>query len=164
MMSNTAMMIIVLAVAALVVVLAVRFMLRKRQGPAQMPLTVKGLGVIGYDKTVMARIEAERIALDLASIRTKVAARMEYIYEETKICAVNKLRLDIHYHKPAEWTGIAARHMTVNPTRSPFRAHFAEEIHNLYRMLAFGMEHIYKPVNDADHAKREEAQEFCRGI
>jgi hypothetical protein len=161
---STAMMIVVLAVAALVVVLGVRFMLRKRSGPAQMPLTVKGLGIVGYDKTVMTRVAAEVIAHDLADIRTKVAARMEYIYEETKICAVTQLILDIHAEKRANWTGIAKRHMTVNPTIPGFRTHFAEEIHNLYRMLAFGMEHIYEPVDDADHARREEAQEFCRGI
>jgi len=155
--------IILIVIAVGVVVLGVRVMMR-RSAAATMPLTVKGLGVVGYDRSVMARVEAERIALDLARIRTKVAARMEYIYGETKICQVNQLKIDIHYHKPAEWTGIAKRHMTVNSTRPPFRAHFSEEIHNLYRMLAFGMEHIYEPVDGADNAKREEAQEFCRTI
>jgi hypothetical protein len=161
---TTTMMIVVLIVAVVPLVLGVRFMLRKRSGPAELPLTVKGLGVIGYDKTVMTRIEAERIALDLASIRQKVAARMEYIYGETKICVVNQLKLDTTFYKPAEWIGIVARSMTVNPTRPRHRTHFAEEIHNLYRMLAFGIKHRYEPVDDADHAKREEAQEFCRGI
>jgi hypothetical protein len=161
---TTAMMIIVLAVAALVVVLAVRFLLRKRSGVAVMPLTVKGLGVVGYDKTVMTRVEAERIARDLADIRQRVSARMEYIYGETKICMVTQLILDIHAEKRANWTGIVKRHMVVNPTMPWFRAHFAEEIHNLYRMLAFGIEHVYKPVDEADRVKREEAQEFCRGI
>jgi hypothetical protein len=161
---TTAMMIIVLAVAALVVVFAVRFLLRKRSGVAVMPLTVNGLGVIGYDSERMSRGEAERIALDLAEIRKEVVTTLWDIYGLRKICAVNKLKLDIHYHKPAEWTGIAARHMTVNPTRPKHRPHFAEEIHNLFRFEMYGIEHVYATMDEADHAKREEAQEFCRGV
>ena len=160
----TAMMIIVLAVAAVVVVLGGRVMLRTRSGSPVMPLVVKGLGVIGYDKAVMSRVEAERIAADLVVIRGKVLAKLEYIYGERRECAISKLKLDIHYHKPAEWPAWPTRLLVVNPTRPPFRAHFAEEIHNLYRMLAFGIEHIYEPISEADRAKREEAQEFCRNI
>jgi hypothetical protein len=161
---TTAMMIIVLAVAALVVVFAVRFLLRTRSGVAVMPLTVKGLGVIGYDKTVMARIEAERIALDLAEIHKEVVTTLWNIYGLRKICVVNKLKLDTTYYKPAEWTGIVARHMTVNPDRPKHRTHFAEEIHNLFRMEMYGIEHVYQPISGGDRVKREQAQEFCRGV
>ena len=161
---STAMMILCILAGLVPVVLAIRFMLNRRRGPAEIPLTVKGLGVIGYDKSVMARVEAERIALDLAEIRKEVVTTLWNIYPLRKTCLINKLKLDIHYHKPAEWTRIAARHLVVNPTRPPHRAHFAEEIHNLYRMLAFGIEHIYEPISEADRVKREEAQEFCRNI
>jgi hypothetical protein len=28
----------------------------------------------------------------------------------------------------------------------------------------YGIEHVYATMDEADHAKREEAQEFCRGV
>jgi len=156
--------IIILTVVAAVVVLAVRFMLRKRSGPAVMPLVVDGLGLIGFDKTVMARVRAEQIALDLAEIHLMVVTKLEHIYGGAQKCHVNKLKLDDDFYKPAEWTGIHARHMTVNPTRPKHRAHFAEELHNLFRVEMYGIEHVYKPVDKTDAKKRELAQEFCRSI
>ncbi len=161
---STAMMIAVLAIASVTVVFGVRFLLNRRRGPAQMPLTVKGFGTVGYDKAVMSRAEAERIALDLASIHAKVITKLAHIYGEQHECAVVRLKLDTNYHKPAEWTGIHARHMTVNPARPKHRSHFAEEINNLFRVEMYGFPFRYSPMDDDDERKREIAQEFCRGF
>ncbi len=161
-MTTTAILATIAAVA--VCVGAVLWFRSKQSNKAEMPLTVDGAGVVGYDRTVMARVEAERIARDLAGIRTRVEAKLEYIYGERHECSINQLTLDIHYHKPAEWTGIVARHMTVNPTRPKYRTHAAEEFHNLYRMLAFGINNIYTPMDDDDYRHREAAQAFTRSI
>ena len=161
---STFSLIIILAAVVAVVAWAVRFVLRKRGGPTVLPLVVDGLGIIGYDKTVMTRWEAGNIVSDLVIIRTKVLAKFEHIYGGAQKCHVNKLKLDDDFYKPAEWTGIHARHMTVNPTRPEHRAHFAEELHNLFRVEMYGIEHVYKPVDKKDARKRELAQEFCRGV
>ena len=153
--------ILILIAAALLATAGVLWF--RRRGVGRDPLVVHGM-IVGYNDKQMTRGEATATAEDLFAVRMKVAARLEFIYGERRACEINRLTLDIHDAKMAEWTRIANRCMTVNPTRPGYRAHFAEEIHNLYRMLAFGMENIYKPVNIADHVRREEAQEFCRNV
>lgn len=151
-------------VFAAAVVGAVLWFRSRKDGNAEMPLTVYGVGVVGYDKSVMDRTEAQQIAADLARVRVKVLAKLEHIYGERHECAVDALKLDIHYPKPAAWPEWPARLLVVNSTRQPYRAHFAEEIHNLFRIEMWGYPHRYESVDENDRVRREEAQEFCRGI
>jgi hypothetical protein len=112
----------------------------------------------------MTDAEARLIAADLRTLRIAAIAEATRIYGESSTCRIDTVTLDETYHKPAEWTHINARKLTVNPANPKYRAHFCEEIHNLYRMERFGLPHIYQPLDDTDRANREWMQSWCRCV
>jgi hypothetical protein len=135
---------------------------KNRPTTSRMPLTVPGVGTVGYSKDYLTRDAAEAIARELAGIRSTALIILHQIYHGGSNCFINKLILDPNYHKPAEWKAIHERHLMINPTRDEYRAHFAEEIHNLYRLEMHGFPHIYKPTSRGDRADREMAQAAMR--
>jgi hypothetical protein len=127
-------------------------------------IPVERFALVRYRPSHFSEKTARNKAAELRSLRVLVLAELQRIYGESARCHIETLTLDLEHTKPAEWTHIVARKLTVNPRFGKHRAHFAEEIHNLYRLERFGMLHIYKPVNAEDGQRRELAQEFCRGV
>lgn len=135
----------------------------KRDSKKLRVLAAYGFGAVLYDDEQMSQDQAVMVVNRLRIIRTEVMVELRRIYGKDATCNIDTLTLDTGYYKAAEWTGINARKLTVNPIHPKYKSHFAEEIHNCYRLEKFGPDHIYKPIHEADAFLREEAQAFCRG-
>ena len=130
----------------------------------EMPLYIEGFALIGYNHDLLTRNQARLKAEELDRIRDAVLEELQRIYEVDGDCVINTVVLDPEFYKPAEWSKVHARVLWVNPTKRKHRSHFAEEIHNCFRIGQFGDAHRYEPVDDHDAAMREQAQSFCRGF
>ena len=135
-----------------------------KSGEAWRTEAVSKFAVLRWRPSHLSAADAKAKAEDLRTLRISVISELTRIYGESSACNIDTLTLDCEHPKPAEWTHIHARKLAVNPRFSKHRAHFAEEIHNLYRVERFGFLHRYKPIDAEDHRKRELAQEFCRGL
>jgi hypothetical protein len=159
---STATLVILVVIGLAVVALAVKLIAKGKAKKPELPLQAPGILVVRYPLLEMPRSQAERIANELAAIRVAVIAQCRRVYKRPCTAVIESLTLNPKYHKPAEWTGIVAGRLTVNPTSSKHRSHFAEEIHNKCRSEAFGLDNIYDPINQQDKWNREAIQQFCR--
>ena len=155
-----------LAFGVLIVGVIVYLWSRSRPDTGEpMPLTIPGFALIGYNHDLMTREQARMKAEELKIIRDKVLPNLRRIYNrQDGNCSINKLVLDPEFYKAAEWSGIHARTLWVNPTKPKHRSHFAEELHSRFRIDIHGDAHRYEPVDGLDRVRREQAQSFCRGF
>jgi hypothetical protein len=147
---------------AVVCIALVLWMRSRKSEPAVMPLTVKGLGIIGWHRDYLTRADAVKICGELTKIRAKVIPALNRIYGIKRPCVIEKLIIDPTYPKPAEWSAVHAGILCVNPSKPLHRSHFAEELHNQYRREIYGANHIYEPISQQDRLNREAIQQLCR--
>ena len=148
-----------------ILIVGVIVYLWSRSKPAtgdEMPLYIEGFALIGYNHDLLTRNQARLKAEELDRIYDAVLEELQRIYEVEGDCVINTVVLNPEFYKAAEWSGIHARTLWVNPTKLKHRSHFAEELHSRFRIGLYGDAHRYEPLDGLDRVRREQAQAFCR--